>query len=78
MTKQQANDIARLMIAASGNNFDGIAFHETGLSEKDIQKVLDSIHSICDYEIGRVKRKNGLKYANLSTTNAIVETILYE
>lgn len=78
MTKQEARDIARLLIATSGNNFDGFAFADTDLSEKDIQKVLESIKNICSYEIGRVKKKNGLQYANLSNTKNIVETILYE
>ena len=78
MTKQEARDIARLLIATSGNNFDVFAFADTDLLEKDIQKVLDSIQNICSYEIGRVKKKNGLQYANLSNTQNIVETILYE
>ena len=38
MTKQEARDIARLLIATSGNNFDGFAFADTDLSEKRYSK----------------------------------------
>lgn len=78
MTKQEARFIARLLIATSGNNFDGFAFDDTDLSEKDIQKVLDSIQNICYYEIERIKKINGIKQINLSDTKNIVKAILYE
>ena len=78
MTKQEARDIARLLIASSGLSFDGEAFRDTDLSEKDIQKVIDSIQSICAYEIMRVERKNGLNNISIESTENIVNAILYE
>ena len=78
MTKQEANDIARLLIASSGLNFDGEAFRETDLSENDIQKIINSVQNVCSYEIARVERKNGLKNIDISTTENIVNAILYE
>lgn len=78
MRKEEANDIAKLLIASSGIAFDGFAFEDTDLSEHDIQKVMNSINEISYSNIEKIKKKYRLERLDISSTESIVNSILYE
>ena len=78
MKKQEARDIAKLLIAVSGNNFDLFAFEDSGLKDNDINKVLNELNEICENEISRIRIKYNIQDLRLASTEDIINAILYE
>ena len=78
MTRQEAKDIAKLLIAVSGDNFDLFAFEDSDITDKDKDKILNELHEICANETARIRRKYNIKDIRLASTEDIVNSILFE
>lgn len=59
MKKEVAKDIAIALIAKSGYCFDGQAFTESSLSEKDQEKILYDIQIYCEKVFDKIEKKYG-------------------
>lgn len=80
MTKQEAKDIAMVLIAKTAICFDGEAFSdcEPELSEKDQDKIISEIQKISDKMIEKIKKKHDLSFQHANSSHEIVDLILYE
>ena len=78
MTKQESKNIAKVLIAKSGLSFDGYAFGECDLSEKEVQKIMNELQIICQKEIEKIERKYSIYLSGANSYAVIVESILYE
>ncbi len=76
MRKQEARDIALILIAKSGENFDMFAFDDYDLSYDDENKIIKEIQAECDKIITRLQKKYNVVFKD--STEEIVEQILYE
>jgi len=78
MRKQEAKDIAKLLIAVSGDNFDLFAFEDSDITDSDKDKILNELHEICANETARIRRKYNIQETRLASTEDIINAILYE
>lgn len=80
MNKQQAKDIAIVLIAKTAICFDGEAFTECEpeLSEKDQDKIIAEIEKISQNMIAKIERKYNLSFQYANSSHEIVDLILYE
>jgi len=79
MRKETAIDIATVLIAISGDNFDGIAFEDAEdiITAKERDKIINEIHWICRKMIAKIENKYNIEL-NVGTTKDVIEKILYE
>lgn len=79
MTKETARDIATVLIAISGDNFDQFAFSDSEdlITDKDRDKILDEIKLICSKMVAKVENKYNI-VLNVSSTHDIIDKIIYE
>lgn len=80
MNKQEAKDIATVLIAKTAICFDGEAFTECNppLSETDQDKIIKEIEIIAQKMILRIESKYNLSFDNANSSHEVVELILYE
>jgi len=78
MRKQEAKDIALLLIAKSGENFDIFAFDDCELSKDDEDKIIKQIQSECQKTIQKLSKKYNVNFGTLGETKEIVENVLFE
>lgn len=80
MTKDQAKDIATVLIAKTAICFDGSAFDECNpeLSETDINKIIREIEKISISMIERIEKKHDLSFDYANGSHEVVDLILYE
>ena len=79
MTKETARDIATVLIAISGDNFDQCAFDDSGdlITDKDRDKILDELKLICAKMVAKVENKYNIEL-NVGSTHDVIDRILYE
>ena len=79
MRQDQANDIAKALIAVSSRDaFDVFSFYgcERLITDAEVAKIIAEINSICDKAIGKIEAKHGVVLR--SETKKIIDAILYE
>lgn len=77
MRKETAKDIATVLVAASGIEFDAFAFEDTDLSEIEKYKILKEINILCHTMINKIEKKYSSQF-NTQTTKEIINSIIYE
>jgi hypothetical protein len=80
MTKQEAKDIATVLIARTAVCFDGTAFDECNpeLSETDQDKIIREIEIISQKMVERISKKLNVNFDYAFSSHEIVELIMYE
>lgn len=80
MTKQEAKDIATVLIAKTAICFDGTAFDECypSLTENEQNKIVREIEKISEQMILRIEKKLGLSFDYANSSHEVIDLILYE
>lgn len=80
MTKQEARDIATVLIAKTAICFDGTAFDECNpaLTELEQNKIVREIENISEKMILRIEKKLNLSFDYANSSHEVVDIILYE
>jgi len=78
MNKSERKDIASLLIAISGANFDGQAFSDCDdiISEAETSKIIDEIQSQCYKTITKLQNKYRVQFCG--SVKSVIEGVLYE
>lgn len=80
MTKQEAKDIATVLIAKTAICFDGAAFDECNpaLTESEQYKIVREIEKISEQMIKRIEKKLNLSFDYANSSHEVIDIILYE
>jgi hypothetical protein len=80
MTKQEARDIATVLIAKTAICFDGTAFDECNpaLTETEMDKIIAEIENISEGMIARIEKKLSISFDYTNSSHEIIDIILYE
>lgn len=80
ISKQEAKDIAMVLIAIHSKQIDGEAFSdcENLIDEDEAQLIIDEMKKITDSMIKKMEKKYGVQLSHLGTTEQIIDEMLYE
>ena len=75
MTKEMARDIAIVLVAKSGEQFDSFAFEDSEISERDKEKISTEIQLLCTKMIDKIQSKYNVQLKN--STAEIIDSIVF-
>lgn len=74
---EQMRDTAKALVFISGMNFDGEAFEESGLSEEEVQELIDEIITFCKSGIKRIQKKYNVEIP-FTSSHDVIDAMLFE